>query len=1145
MIPGRERPSSREQLQPLPGSPQVAPGAVDAAFDSRTTPRERQGSQTRLAPLPPVGTSTAALGSGRGDGSRPGSRGSGREEDTPVSPDALNPKIKYSKESLGLQDLPPGVPIPKFDTSRTPGINEPNAPTARGPVKWVPHTHANPKHAKFCFICLHGKLEGEKDGMEDVKQQQQDNDQDLPSPLEMKELGYLLSSPAGRAASEGTFRRAGADYQRNNISALWLREVSTRVYDETIKGMVAEQNVGIALGVDVKLVDDREDEQDRKALSRLFTMSDEENAKVEQDLEKMGEWCTGLEAKLMDVMPPPRPLGNLPQVEGPSDRQKELLEYQSLVDFSQLKGVTAEDAKIAMIEAEGFLGTSKGATKAGKSAIAAAADTFKAKDLQNPLTQPDMAEVQVVPYPLSTEDVPGYEPMNAMPPTRQPVDALTDPFQRPFLYLAEFHETVMPVFEGTSTYGTCRIALAVPAEEEWLTKTRSLFNDNNEPDEAAGWGMVPARKRVMPVLIDEPYVPPFDLVGAEGGSGMKLMMRSIWDPELFHTGGGMVPPLKERGRDLYQSVPVEHPDGPVWSKLLSPPHSREQKITDLIPTIPVKSFTRFRPKKVLVDMPDFLWDLVRDDAAGQGLWDVISQRHEVPMELEEEKKRQEQAKLKDLADEEAKVKQTLEMEQAALRAAGVTGDTSSQGTTPTASRPGTVGGSMTASTMPLPAGNATADATVPPASFPMLEEDRPALVEAASDLPKMEVEPPSTPQASAELPPAPSGGAPMGSPPRPKTQEQRPGELTQLGTSPGMGPASPPSAVTPSRTGMGMSTAVEVQDHMRRTQSLAQHGGEGRKVEELLADDRFIETLATKITKRLGDNDVGFMGSTATQGTFRPGGRSLAELSGGTALAGKPTMMKPDIPSFAEPTDGNSKAQLPRALQAGGSLAVKNNTATSADPTVPPQTNTDVNSFTQEKMRGDCYVRLLVHPDAASAKKAIIPYQGDMLNPDVRLVMGTNRPHLTVPPRPPYVNEEGELVEDDEFADFEKHDNVAFSFVRHNRFEAVEALMQQESEILQSRDVNGNNLLHVACQNDHRRIAKLLLKNGIAVNEQNNKGNTALHYCFQYNFMQLSDYLIAHGADETIANKAGLMPAQGTGVEDPIGVAQRNLQSGG
>eukprot|EP00435_Cladocopium_sp_Y103_P036931 s1157_g9.t1 len=95
----------------------------------------------------------------------------------------------------------------------------------------------------------------------------------------------------------------------------------------------------------------------------------------------------------------------------------------------------------------------------------------------------------------------------------------------------------------------------------------------------------------------------------------------------------------------------------------------------------------------------------------------------------------------------------------------------------------------------------------------------------------------------------------------------------------------------------------------------------------------------------------------------------------------------------------------------------------------------------------------------------------------------------------------------------------------------IEAIIQQESGILEARDEFGNNMLHVACQNDHRRIAKLLLKNGISVNDQNLAGNTPLHYCFQYNFLHLSDYLISHGADETIANKKGLLPSQGTGVE--------------
>merc|ERR1719229_842797 len=149
-----------------------------------------------------------------------------------------------------------------------------------------------------------------------------------------------------------------------------------------------------------------------------------------------------------------------------------------------------------------------------------------------------------------------------------------------------------------------------------------------------------------------------------------------------------------------------------------------------------------------------------------------------------------------------------------------------------------------------------------------------------------------------------------------------------------------------------------------------------------------------------------------------------------------------------------------------------------------------------------------------------------------------------VPQRAPEINAQGELEEDDEFVDFERNDTVVFSFVRHNRYEAVEALIQQEIEVLQARDENGNTLLHTACQNNNKRIAKLLLKNGISVNEQNTRGNTPLHYCSQYGFMQLADYLIAHGADDGIPNHLGRMPLQGIGrTEDQVDQAQRQVQA--
>ena len=46
---------------------------------------------------------------------------------------------------------------------------------------------------------------------------------------------------------------------------------------------------------------------------------------------------------------------------------------------------------------------------------------------------------------------------------------------------------------------------------------------------------------------------------------------------------------------------------------------------------------------------------------------------------------------------------------------------------------------------------------------------------------------------------------------------------------------------------------------------------------------------------------------------------------------------------------------------------------------------------------------------------------------------------LTVKTKQTCAQETGELEEDDTFADFERDDSVIFSFVRHNRYDAVEA----------------------------------------------------------------------------------------------------------
>ena len=61
-----------------------------------------------------------------------------------------------------------------------------------------------------------------------------------------------------------------------------------------------------------------------------------------------------------------------------------------------------------------------------------------------------------------------------------------------------------------------------------------------------------------------------------------------------------------------------------------------------------------------------------------------------------------------------------------------------------------------------------------------------------------------------------------------------------------------------------------------------------------------------------------------------------------------------------------------------------------------------------------------------------------------------------------------------------------FSKVRHNRFEEVQKLLEEGLPV-DATDDNGNAMLHIACQNGHRRLAKVLLRGGANMNAQNNK----------------------------------------------------------
>lgn len=105
------------------------------------------------------------------------------------------------------------------------------------------------------------------------------------------------------------------------------------------------------------------------------------------------------------------------------------------------------------------------------------------------------------------------------------------------------------------------------------------------------------------------------------------------------------------------------------------------------------------------------------------------------------------------------------------------------------------------------------------------------------------------------------------------------------------------------------------------------------------------------------------------------------------------------------------------------------------------------------------------------------------------------------------------------------------SMVRNNRVAELEAFFDSSDE--RSFSVNsvdprtGNSLLLVACQNGNKRVVKMLLRRGAALNHRNNRGNSCLHFAYFFGFTELGEYLISKGADDSKRNSEGLTCYEG------------------
>lgn len=113
------------------------------------------------------------------------------------------------------------------------------------------------------------------------------------------------------------------------------------------------------------------------------------------------------------------------------------------------------------------------------------------------------------------------------------------------------------------------------------------------------------------------------------------------------------------------------------------------------------------------------------------------------------------------------------------------------------------------------------------------------------------------------------------------------------------------------------------------------------------------------------------------------------------------------------------------------------------------------------------------------------------------------------------------------------------SAVRWNKStEEVEALLNCKEAVEAVDPTNGNRPIHIAAQNGHNDLVKLLIKKKVEIDAQNMKGNTALHMAVGYDYFDTSMLLINAGANAEMVNELNIACKYGLEGDKSLGVAQ-------
>lgn len=101
----------------------------------------------------------------------------------------------------------------------------------------------------------------------------------------------------------------------------------------------------------------------------------------------------------------------------------------------------------------------------------------------------------------------------------------------------------------------------------------------------------------------------------------------------------------------------------------------------------------------------------------------------------------------------------------------------------------------------------------------------------------------------------------------------------------------------------------------------------------------------------------------------------------------------------------------------------------------------------------------------------------------------------------------------------------------------VEALLTSPAAVNCVDSSNGNRPIHIAAQNGHEDLIKLLIKKNAELDAVNAKGNTGLHMSIGYDYYDVSKLLIDAGANIEVLNESNVPAKLGLEGDKCLGIA--------